>query len=115
MTYTVADVDRVMDDTYELPGWPEGTTYTQEGRLWQLFKYNEVTSLPTELGVISYVADYGGEGQGDEYWVVVKIAGHDGTERFFKKPGWYASHSGGELDGDAYEVRPRERMVTFYE
>lgn len=114
MTYTVVDVDQVMDAEHEIPYKYSEGTYKADG-LWHLFKYDEIENLPTELGVISYVADHGGEGQGDEYWVVVKIAGHDGSERFFRKGGWYQSYSGGELDGDTYEVKPTERTVTFYE
>lgn len=115
MTYTVADVDRVMDGEWEAEA-KFGYKYTaDDGDLWSLLKYQDVNDVPTELGVISYVDDHGGEGQGDQYWVVVKITGHDGTERFFRKDGWYQSYSGGELDGDTYEVKPTERVVTFYE
>lgn len=60
------------------------------------------------------VAEYGGEGEGDRYWVVVSIT--DGlTTRHFRKNGWYASYSGGYLDGDTEEVTPREKLVTVYE
>lgn len=115
MSYTVADVDRVMDSVHEIPYKYSKGTFIADGGLWGLFKYDEITNLPTELGVISYVADYGGEGQGDEYWVVVKIVGHDGTERFFRKDGWYQSYSGGELDGNAHEVKPQQKVVTVFE
>lgn len=114
MTYTVADVDRLFDEGFDVPGY--SSTYHVTGNsAWSNFKYEELDNLPTELGVIKYVADYGGEGQGDDYWVVVKIVGHDGTERYFRRDGWYASYSGGELDGPTVEVRPREKMVTVYE
>ncbi len=57
---------------------------------------------------------YGGEGQGDQYWMVVSVS--DGTTtRYFRRDGWYASYDGGYLDGDTYEVRPAERLVTVYE
>lgn len=59
-------------------------------------------------------ASYGGEGEGDQYWVVVSIS--DGlTTRYFKRHGWYASYSGGYLDGPTEEVRPKQKMITVYE
>lgn len=60
------------------------------------------------------VTSYGGEGEGDQYWMVISVS--DGkTTRFFRKDGWYASYDGGYLDGDTREVKPAERMVVFYE
>lgn len=92
-----------------------GLDYDTEGEDgWSLFKYEEINDVPTDLGTISVVATYGGEGQGDDYWVVVKISNADG-ERYFKRCGYYQSYSGGELDGPTYEVTPVERVVTFYE
>lgn len=64
-----------------------------------------------DLGPIERVASQGGgEGSGSEMWVVVKIG-----SRLFKKSGYYASWDGDNWDGPFEEVRPRERMVTFYE
>lgn len=110
MTYTVADVDRVMDGDWEYQDWTQ-----DDGQLWSLLKYQDINNIPTELGVISLEAEYGGEGKGDEFWVVIKIEGHDGTTRYFRQDGWYQSYSGGELDGETYEVKPTPRTVTFYE
>lgn len=60
------------------------------------------------------VAEHGGEGEGDQYWVVVSIS--DGvTTRYFRKDGWYASYDGGYLDGETLEVKPVEKVVVHYE
>lgn len=60
------------------------------------------------------VDSYGGEGDGDQYWMVISIS--DGlTTRYFRKDGWYASHDGGYLDGETYEVTPKEKKVVVYE
>lgn len=48
--------------------------------------------------------NYGGEGQGDDYWVVFSIK-KEGDEKYFKWDGWYASHDGGYLE-NLYEVTP---------
>lgn len=59
-------------------------------------------------------AEYGGEGQGDQYWMVISVS--DGnTTRYFRRDGWYASYDGGYLDGDTYEVKPQEKTIVVYE
>ncbi len=65
----------------------------------------EVPGLPT----LKYVDSYGGEGQGDAYWVVFSV-----DNQFFRIDGWYASYDGGELDGELYEVFPEEVTKTVY-
>lgn len=59
-------------------------------------------------------AEYGGEGQGDQYWMVVSVSDGE-TTRYFRRDGWYASYDGGTLDGEIHEVTPKEKVVTFYE
>jgi hypothetical protein len=60
------------------------------------------------------VTSYGGEGGGDQYWMVISVSDGE-TTRYFRKDGWYASYDGGYLDGETYEVTPKERTVVFYE
>lgn len=60
------------------------------------------------------VSAFGGEGEGDQYWMVVSVSDGE-TTRYFRKDGWYASYDGGYLDGDVYEVAPKEKVVVFYE
>lgn len=60
------------------------------------------------------VSSYGGEGEGDQYWMVVSVSDGE-TTRYFRKDGWYASYDGGYLDGETYEVAPKEKLVTYYE
>jgi hypothetical protein len=83
------------------------------GSLWSNFKGEGSEGTNGEWHA-KVEAEYGGEGQGDEYWMVVSIS--DGkTARFFRKDGWYASYDGGYLDGKTYEVTPKEKLVTYYE
>lgn len=81
---------------------------------WSYVKY-EVNETYTLDGLTAKrEADYGGEGQGDQYWVVVSIS--DGlTTRYFKRNGWYASYNGGYLDGPTEEVKPKQKTITVYE
>lgn len=83
---------------------------------WSDIKWNDGGPWTVNpLGLIKYVDDYGGEGQGDEYWVVFSITNNDKT-RYFKKEGGYASYvGGGELDGDLQEVFPKEKVITVWQ
>lgn len=115
--FTADELDRLVEEADSI--------YTNG---WRDFKYEEYDDsrgiyFPEIAGWVSTLATYGGEGQGDDYWVVVKVTpgtvlGPDaelGAPRYFKKPGYYASYSGGYLDGNLIEVRPREKMITVYE
>lgn len=83
--------------------------------LWSEVKWLGEGHSKTEGGLTAKVeSEYGGEGDGDQYWVVVSLT--DGlTTRYFKRHGWYASYDGGYLEGPTVEVFPKPRMVTFYE
>lgn len=63
----------------------------------------------TSLDVIK-VDDFGGEGQGEKLWVVVKIDG-----KFYRKSGYYSSYDGSEWDGPFREVSPVQKTITVYE
>lgn len=116
MTYSIEDVDRLFNEGFTLKSrWNDHTWNVAGEEAWHSAKYGDVDDHPTELGQIYFVDEFGGEGQGDDYWVVIRIVSADGTERFFKRLGWYQSFNGGELDGPTIEVRPREKMVTVYE
>lgn len=75
---------------------------------------HNLEALIPGVGVIEVVEDEGGEGQGDEYWFVLKITDGESV-RFFRMDGYYASYDGGYYDGELKEVHPVERVVTFYE
>lgn len=83
----------------------------------------------TDLGVARLVSDYGGEGQGDAYWFVVKVTpilsaedqsdvdkgrAFEPESRYFKVDGYYASYDGGYYD-TLYEVKPKKVVVTQFE
>lgn len=66
------------------------------------------------LGKVYLQTQHGGEGQGDEYYIVLRVE-DDETTRWFMKPGYYTSYDGSTLDRDLYEVFPQQRTVTVYE
>ncbi|MFE5290148.1 hypothetical protein ACFRAQ_34715 [Nocardia sp. NPDC056611] len=68
------------------------------------------------IGVIDdLAASHGGEGQGDEYWLVFAVKDDAGQTRMFQRDGWYASFDGGHYDGPTFEVHPVQKVVTVYE
>jgi hypothetical protein len=64
----------------------------------------------SKLGKIECVEQFGGEGQGDNYYSVYHFEDHDVYIQF---QGWYASHHGSEYE-EMFEVKPYEEVVTKY-
>jgi hypothetical protein len=90
----------------------ESAPYDTQG-LWEHMKY-EGKSGSLDGFTAKVEAQYGGEGEGNQYWVVISVS--DGlTTRYFRRDGWYASYDGGYLDTDTFEVKPAEKVVTVYE
>lgn len=99
--------EEVNNDEYD--GYSGVLSYLKSEGRWS--HKGEVASVDVPgLGKLEYFEDYGGEGQGDDYWVVFKLG-----DQYFRKDGWYASYDGGELDGELYEVKPVEVKVTQYQ
>lgn len=77
--------------------------------------YGDDTTLDVPgLGTLKIVEDFGGEGQGDQYYFVFSVTNGD-TVRYFHMGGYYQSYDGGYYDGELSEVNPVVREVTFYE
>ena len=59
---------------------------------------------------VKLVHETGGMDVGSNASMTFKIG-----DQFFKKEGYYASHYGYDWDGDFFEVKPVERVITGYE
>lgn len=82
--------------------------------------------LIPNIGQAFRVTQFGGEGEGDQYYYIFKVLSYDTpdqlpsngaevvAERFFKVSGYYASYDGGYYD-ELFEVKPVEKPVTFWE
>ena len=86
---------------------------------WAELEGDDPTNVPG-LGLVTVEKAFGGEGMGDQLWIVFKVVmdtnTEDGFVRWFRKPGYYSSYGdGGDYDGDLYEVTPKEKTVTVYE
>ena len=64
------------------------------------------------LGNVKCVAEYGGEGKGEDYWLVAYFEKYD---VYIRIDGWYTSYEGSNFDGDPYIVEPKEKVVIVYE
>lgn len=97
--YTPAEIEEAVNDW---EGWGE--------LKWQKDGAKETLTLRGEVIEVEKIDDFGGEGQGDSIWVVIKVG-----DQLFRKDGYYLSHYGTDWDGEVTEVKPVERTVTFYE
>lgn len=73
---------------------------------------------PFTIDGVAYdvVVNYGGEGLGDERYVIISATTDDVTQ-YFRIDGWYSSYDGTTFEDptDLYEVVPEDRVVTFYD
>ncbi len=115
----LVDAERERSESYdEDSGDPApDSAFYEYGDFYTGIKYNDCTfpvRLSDDVFITALVEEYGGSGQGDDFWVVFSVTTPSGTQ-LFRVDGWYQSYAGGELDGDPYEVEPVEKIVTFYE
>ena len=67
------------------------------------------------FGQIRQVEQHGGEGEGDQLYIVISVTDADGDVRLFRRNGWYQSFHGGEYEGPTEEVKAVVRPTTFFE
>lgn len=91
-------------------GWEE---LSSNGSAWINAKYEGSTTSFEGL-TAAVASQYGGEGEGDQYWLVVSLSDGE-TTRYFRKDGYYSSYGESDLDGSTYEVQPKEKVVVVYE
>lgn len=68
----------------------------------------------TDLGdfKVRRIDSYGGEGQGNEYWMVLEVEFSDVTKAF-EVSGYYASYDGGYYE-EIKEVKPQDKVITVW-
>jgi hypothetical protein len=73
--------------------------------------YPNATTPVLPSGPAYNVEDFGGEGQGEERWVVFSVG-----DQLFKVEGYYASWDGTTWDDPTpFEVKPKDVVVVRYE
>ena len=69
-------------------------------------------TLVIDGAAVRFVDNFGGEGQGNDFWVVLSVE-KDGAVRYVKNDGWYTSYSGGNFDSaEGVEVFPYKETIT---
>ena len=67
-----------------------------------------------EAGITTGYADsYGGEGKGEDYWIVYKFSKGDEAV-YVRFDGWYASYDGSEFN-EWFFVEPKEVQVVQFQ
>ena len=106
--------------------------YNSEPSKWDSDEEKEFQAVLTDYGVVcqheekefqAALADsgvvcqhednYGGEGQGDDYWSVYSFTRGDEMV-YVKFDGWYASYNGAEFT-EWYFVEPKEKVITVFD
>lgn len=80
---------------------------------WYNADHDNFLDSAKEVNVkFQHMDNYGGEGEGDDYWSVYKFT-EGVNEVYVKFQGWYASYNGSEFS-EWFFVIPKEVMVTEY-
>jgi hypothetical protein len=87
--------------------------YNSEPSEWDSDEEKGFRAALTEAGVVCQHEDnYGGEGQGDDYWSVYSFTRGD-EKVYVKFNGWYASYNGAEFT-EWFFVAPKEKVITVW-
>lgn len=77
------------------------------------FAYGDFDSPLENVGEWDEIEQYGGEGQGDNWYSVKHFKDHD---VYIRTDGFYSSYNGTDFDyGYGDEVRPTLKTITVYE
>lgn len=104
MNFTVTQLEEKLSD------WEDEAKLEQN--LFLSMWYEEVEVLPyiEGIGQIEFAERSGGEGDGAEISIVIKIG-----NRYFQRDGYYSSWGEDSMDGDIYEVKPKQVQRTEYD
>jgi hypothetical protein len=92
--------------------WSEIKDYLSDKDKDGAMELSEV--IETSRITFEHCDNYGGEGQGDEYWSVYKFSNKSrGEFCHIKFDGYYTSYGGSEYD-DWFFVEPKQVTVTQY-
>ena len=89
------------------------SNYPEKGSKWTGDFENVVLAKADELGItVDFVDNFGGEGQGDDYWSVYSFTDGDNVV-YVQFDGWYASYNGSDYS-EWFFVESKEVVVTQF-
>lgn len=103
MSFTAQELDTVIADAWEAK--PE-----RERDFFMDAYYEIVKELDTRYGKVVVEEVSGGQGDGAPIEVVISVDG-----RYFQQDGYYSSWGDSQMDGELYEVKPKQVVKTEYE
>jgi len=119
---TVEQVKQLLVDVYNekarASSWRDELFDTDDldwNEISEMFEWTDETFSAHGVTIERADFDTGREGHAEDIHMVFKTTDRQGNEQYWRKTGYYASYDGDNWDGDFREVRPVERLVTFYE
>lgn len=103
----------VMDESKDLL---KGKIITSDCKRLDSFLYEERQSFSFgDWTIENHIRYGGGEGDGEEHYIILKVTKNGENPLYFKVPGYYASYDGAHLDFEyTTEVKPVEKPVIFW-
>lgn len=107
---TASQIERLIEAQFE----KESDSGASEITSWYGIKYELGRHVPWQVEGLEYPVYFhedhgGGEGSGEEMWIILESGG-----RYFRKDGFYASFDGDNWDGAFVEVQRRQEVVTVF-
>ncbi|MEU2002036.1 hypothetical protein ACH47B_13175 [Rhodococcus sp. NPDC019627] len=121
MSYTVTDAENAIADHEFVDTYTYGgETRTRRSSGWDEWsELYEAKADAVEVDGIGMVKAIDGEdaGEGDYaagVFVVFEVTDSEGGVRHFRKNGYYQSYNGTEWDGDFFEAKQVEKVITVW-
>ncbi|OHU63988.1 hypothetical protein [Mycobacteroides chelonae] len=108
MSYTIKELNKAIED--EENEW-SGEWFEFGDQI----EYGDSGVVIPGIGRATLVEQYGGAGKGEDLWMIFKVTSLDGTERHFRRSGYWASFVGGDYDGPTRELKATQKLMTVYE
>jgi hypothetical protein len=106
------DYDDWFDEDDPIEGDPDNAVFN---RLAEEIDWADRKLELPGIGTVRCAENFGGEGEGDTYYLVFSVTDANGDIRLFRRDGYWVSHDGGYYDGPTTEVQPVQKVVTVYE
>lgn len=98
-----------------MPNGDEINEYIIQDTDWNVEELIQEKGLDVSKLYLKQVAQFGGEGKGDQYWYVFEINHPDFPVTYVKYYGYYDSWNGTTWANKFEFVQPKEKVITVWE